>query len=50
MRGLARDGKTPPDGFMAPRYNVYTHIASQCTWVALHVSMCLWLQGVAGSV
>ena len=36
MRGLAQDGKTPPDGFMAPRYNVhvYTYIeyaASHCT-------------------
>ena len=23
MRGLAREGKTPPDGFMAPRYNAH---------------------------
>ena len=33
MRGLAREGKTPPDGFMAPRYNAHpcvVYIPTHC--------------------
>ena len=29
MRGLAREGKTPPDGFMAPRYKSYSQNTEQ---------------------
>ena len=30
MRGLAREGKTPPDGFMVPKYKSYS-VMSQNT-------------------
>ena len=58
MRGLAREGKTPPDGFMAPRYNAHpcvvyipTHYRVLLVYQTMNsLSLTLCVQGMADSL